>query len=176
MVVLGRITAPYGVQGWVRLHTFGDDPERWREIERWWFGREESDFSEWHDYPLQAMRLQGKGWVVKLAGVDDRSGAERLVGLYFGAPRDALPVLSCKLEHGEYYWADLIGLSVVNLGNEPLGRVDDLLESGAHAVLVVTEEVSSGEKVERLLPFVAQVVKEVDVPAGLMRVDWGKDW
>jgi 16S rRNA processing protein RimM len=176
MVVLGRITAPYGVQGWLRLHPFGDDPERWQEIERWWLGREENDFSGWRDYPLQAMRLHGKGWVVKLKGVDDRSGAESLVGLYFGAPRDALPVLSGKLEHGEYYWSDLIGLSVVNLGNEPLGRVANLLESGAHAVLVVTEDGSSGEKIERLLPFVAHVVKEVDVPAGLMRVDWEKDW
>lgn len=172
MVVLGRITAPYGVQGWVRLHPFGDDPGRWREISSWWLGRDENDFSGWCAYPLQAIRLHSKGWIVKLTGVDDRSGAERLVGNYFGAPREELP----KTDLGEFYWSDLIGLSVVNLGNEPLGRVVDLLESGAHAVLVVTEENGRGEKVERLLPFVDHVVKEVDIPAGLLRVDWERDW
>ena len=124
MVVLGRITAPYGVQGWLRLHPFGDDPDRWREIECWWLGQSDNDFSAWRDYPLQAMRLHGKSWVVKLLGVDDRNGAEQMVGLFFGAPRSALP----KAEQGEYYWTDLIGLSVVNLGNEPLGRVADMIE------------------------------------------------
>lgn len=175
MVVLGRITAPYGVQGWLRLHPFGDDPGRWREIERWWLGEEENDFSGWRAYPLQAMRLQGKAWVVKLVGVDDRGGAEQMVGQYFGAPKSALP----KVEQGEYYWADLIGLSVVNLANEPLGRVADMIESGAHAVLVVEEAIdgdAGDNKTRRLLPFVGHVVKEVDVPAGMMRVDWERDW
>jgi 16S rRNA processing protein RimM len=172
MVVLGRITAPYGVQGWLRLHAFGDDPDRWREIDRWWLGQSENDFSNWQAYPLAALRLQGKSWVVKLLGVDDRTGAEQLVGQYFGAPREALP----KAEQGEYYWADLIGLSVVNLANEPLGRVADMIESGAHAVVVVEEDGADGHKTERLLPFVGHIVKEVDVPAGLMRVDWERDW
>jgi ribosomal 30S subunit maturation factor RimM len=53
--------------------------------------------------------------------------------------------------------------------------VIELIESGAHAVMVVQE--GEGEKVQqRLLPFVGQVVKDVDVPAGAMRVDWNRDW
>lgn len=167
MVVLGRITAPYGVQGWVRLHPFGDDPASWREIDRWWLGSDESDFSAWRAYPLQTLRLQGKSWVVKFAGVDDRNGAEQLVGRYVGAPRNALPAT----EQDEFYWADLVGLSVVNGKQESLGHVAELLESGAHAVMVVVD----GET-KRLLPFVGHVVKDVDVAAGLMRVDWERDW
>ncbi len=171
MVVLGRITAPYGVTGWLKLHPFGDDPDRWREISRWWLGADESDFSGWRAWPLQAMRMQGKGWVVKLTGIDDRDSAERIVGQYVGAPRTALPAT----EPDEFYWADLIGLAVVNEQQEMLGHVAEMVEAGAHAVMVV----KSGEgrdTVERLLPFVGQVVKEVDVPAGVMRVDWHKDW
>ncbi len=172
MVVLGRITAPYGVQGWLRLHAFGDDPQRWREIEHWWLGQSESDFSAWRTYPLKALRLQGKGWVVKFEGIDDRTAAEGLVGNYFGAPRGELP----QAGQGEYYWADLIGLAVANLAGVPLGRVTELIESGAHAVVVVEEVDASGSKIQRLLPFVEHVVKEVDVPAGQMRVDWERDW
>lgn len=167
MIVLGRIVAPYGVKGWLWLHPFGDDPERWREIKHWWLGSD----SGWRAWPLQAMRQQGKGWIVKLTGIDDRGGAEQLVGQYVGAPRAALP----PTETDEYYWADLIGLQVVNGRQESLGRVAEMIESGAHAVMVVRD--GEGETaVERLLPFVGQVVKEVDVPAGVIRVDWERDW
>jgi 16S rRNA processing protein RimM len=167
MVVLGRISAPYGVQGWVRLHPFGDDPDRWREIERWWLGCEENDFSAWRAYPLQDLRLHGKTWVVKLVGVDDRNGAEQMVGQFVGAPRNALPATA----QDEFYWADLVGLNVVNEKQEQLGRVVEMIESGAHAVMVVVD----GE-IKRLLPFVGHVVKDVDVAAGVMRVDWELDW
>lgn len=171
MVVLGRITAPYGVKGWVRLHPFGDDPDRWQEISRWWLGREEHDYSSWRAYSLQALRLQGKGWVAKLVGIDDRSGAESLVGQFVGAPRNALP----PTEQDEYYWADLVGLEVVNEQQESLGRVVELIESGAHAVMVVVQG-EGKSRVERLLPFVGHVVKDVDVAAGKMRVSWERDW
>ena len=71
----------------------------------------------------------------------------------------------------EYYWADLIGLAVVNVQDQPLGRVKTLIETGANEVLVVVD----GER-ERLLPFVEHVVKSVDVPGGTIRVDWDGDW
>lgn len=171
MIVLGRITAPYGVQGWVRLHPFGDEPERWREIKHWWLGADDTEFSGWRAHVLQSMRIHGKGWVVKLAGVDSRDAAEALVGHYVGAPRSALPETGAD----EYYWADLLGLAVVNEQDESLGRVAEMIEAGAHAVMVV--EAGGGDATEkRLLPFVAAVVKDVDVPAGVVRVAWERDW
>jgi len=167
MIVLGRITAPYGVKGWLRLHPFGDDPDGWRAMKRWWLGSDDKDFSGWQAWPLQTLRPQGRGWVVKLTGIDDRNAAETLVGQYVGAPRDELPETAAD----EYYWADLVGLAVVNERQEPLGRVVEMIESGAHAVLVVQD----GET-ERLLPFVGQVVKAVDVPGGTIRVEWEREW
>lgn len=171
MIVLGRITAPYGVKGWLRLHPFGDEPERWREIRHWWLGSDDQDFSGWKSWPLQTLRQQGNGWVVKLTGIDDRNAAEQMVGQFIGAPRNALPAT----EADEYYWADLVGLGVVNEKQETLGRVTEMIESGAHAVMVVQED-EGKTAVKRLLPFVGQVVKEVDVPAGVIRVAWERDW
>ena len=171
MIVLGRITAPYGVHGWLRLHPFGDDPQRWREIKRWWLGADSEEFSGWSAHALQTMRLHGKSWIVKLSGVDDRNAAEALVGHYVGAPRSALP----QPEPDEYYWADLVGLEVLNEGGESLGRVAEMVEAGAHAVMVVRH--GEGEAAEeRLLPFVGAVVKDVDVPGGVIRVAWERDW
>jgi 16S rRNA processing protein RimM len=155
----------------LKLHPFGDDPASWRNIKHWWLGADENDHFGWRAYPLQSMRGQGKGWVVKLTGVDDRNAAEALVGSYVGAPREALP----KTAADEFYWADLIGLDVVNERQEALGQVAEMLEAGAHAVMAVRE--GEGEAaVERLIPFVGQVVKEVDVPARRVTVAWERDW
>lgn len=166
MVVLGRIVAPYGIAGWVRIHPFGDDPAAWRRLACWWFGTA-AEGAGWSPRELKGLRFHGKGLVAKFAGVDDRDAAEKLDGLYVGAPRDALPQTAAD----EFYWGDLVGLAVENESGEALGTVDSLLETGANQVLVVRD----GE-VERLLPFVAAVVKDVAVAEGRIRVAWGKDW
>ena len=80
-------------------------------------------------------------------------------------------------EDDEYYWGDLIGLDVVNQSGERLGRVDRLLETGANDVLVVVDDAAGAEKpVERLIPFVSAVVKDVDREAAVVRVEWDAQW
>jgi len=106
--------------------------------------------------------------VVLLDGVDDRTAAEAMKGVLVGAPRDALP----ETDEDEFYWADLIGLDVINTAEERLGKVVGLLETGAHDVLRVVGD----DEVERLLPFVAAVVLTVDKEAQQIRVEWGSDW
>jgi len=171
MIVLGRITAPYGVRGWLKLHPFGDDPAAWGDMRRWWMGSDDQEFSGWRSFSLHTMRSQGKGWVVKLVGIDDRQTAESLVGQFVGAPRGEMPATGPD----EYYWADLLGLAVVNDRQEALGRVAEMVEAGAHAVMVVRE--GEGETAtERLIPFVGAVVKSVDISGGVVRVEWEKDW
>lgn len=163
MIVLGRIMAPYGVQGWLRIHPFGDDPLSWRRIPEWWLGEE----PDWRPWPLQECRMQGANLVARLAGIDDRDAAQALVGRYVAAPQEALPANA----PGEYYWAELTGLEVMNMAGAPLGRIDGLIETGANAVLRVRD----GDA-ERLLPFVESVVREVDLAGGRVRVDWQADW
>lgn len=164
MIVLGRIVAPYGVKGWVKVHPFGDDPAAWREMPTLWLGAD-AEGTTWQAYELTALKTHGGGLVAKLAGVDDRDGAEAIAGRYLAAPRNELP----RTGENEFYWADLVGLEVVNEQDERLGQVATLLASSAHPVLVVKD----GE-VERLLPFVDEVVKRV--ADGQVRVAWGKDW
>lgn len=168
MIVLGRITAPFGVRGWVKIHPFGDDPDSWMSMPIWWLGADEKVADEnWQAREIKGCTPHGKGLVVHFDGIDDRNAAEKLTGFYVGAPREALP----KTAGDEFYWTDLVGLEVVNLTDERLGHVADLLSSGAHEVLCVRD----GDK-ERLLPFVAAVVKEVDLAGRKIRVDWATDW
>jgi len=168
MIVLGRIVAPFGVNGWLRVHAFGDDPEAWRKMPQWWLSADvDAPAESWKAHGLEAVKLHGDGVVAKLAGIDDRDASEALGSCYFGAPREALPPPA----QDEYYWADLIGLTVVNMQDRSLGRVKSLIETGANQVLVVVD----GEH-ERLLPYVEHVVKTVDVAGGMIRVDWDGDW
>lgn len=168
MIVLGRIVAPFGVHGWLRIHAFGDDPAAWRNMRRWWLSADVAAPAEdWKLREIEGLKLHGDGIVVKLVGIADRDASEALVGWYVAAPRAALPTP----EQDEYYWADLIGLAVANLQGQHLGRVESLIETGANEVLVVVD----GEQ-RRLVPFIEHVVKSVDVPGGLIRVDWDRDW
>ena len=165
IVVLGRLTDPYGIRGWLRLHPFGDDPLAWADMPVWWVAREGEP---WQARQLKGLRNHGDGVVVSLEGIADRTAAEAMKGVLVGAPREALPAT----DEDEFYWGDLVGLQVVNTVDEPLGKVVGLIETGANDVL----RVQDSEGVERLLPFVSAVVLSVDKAGGLIRVEWGSDW
>lgn len=167
MIVLGRLVAPYGVRGWFKLHPFADDPAAWCTMPQWWLAADAEQQNGWRELKVEAVREHGKGLIAKLVGVDDRTAAEALTGFYVAAPREAMPATA----DDEFYWDDLVGLAVQNQHGESLGRVDSLIEAAANDVLVVQD----GET-RRLLPFVDGVVKQVDVPAGVIRVEWERDW
>jgi len=168
MIVLGRIAGAYGLYGWVKLQAYGDDFPALGEMPQWWLG-DDSSGADWQPCVLKGCKAHGKGWIAKFAGIDERNGALALDGKYVAALRGDLP----KTARDEYYWADLIGMDVVNLQGERLGRVSSLLSTGAHDVLCVQE---GAEGAERLLPFVAQIVKGVDTANRVIRVEWGSDW
>ena len=166
VVVLGRIVGPYGVKGWVRVRPFGDEPLRWREMPVWWLAPAED--GPWQERELAGFRAQGEAFVAAFAAVEDRAAAEALKGWWIGAPRGALPAPAAN----EYYWADLIGMVVENTQGIVLGKVESLIETGAHDVLRVVD----AEGCERLLPFVDAVVRAVDGAARRIRVEWAADW
>lgn len=169
MIVFARLIEAYGLQGWLKVHFFADDVPALGRVKKWWLASEvDRQAASWQACDLQSLKPHGKGWIVKLAGIQDRTGAESLLGCYVAAPRDALPAPAA----GEYYWADLIGLDVVNTAGVVLGKVTQLLESGAHDVLCV--RAADGQ--ERLLPFVSAIVQDVDPGQALVRVAWEADW
>lgn len=167
-IVLGKIVGAYGVQGWVRVHPFADDPSSWGRMKAWRLGQEGEPPGNWREATPVRSKLQSDGLLVQLEGVADRSAAEALKGSLVGAAREALPATG----KDEYYWADLIGLDVVNGRDERLGAVKELIESAASDVLVVVAD----DGTERLLPFVSAVVIDVDVAAKRIRVEWEADW
>lgn len=161
-MILGRVTGLYGVKGWLKVRSYTEPREAILDYKDWLLFR---------DGDSQAVRLaegrrHGRTVVARIEGCNDRDEAARHVGDEIGVARQALP----DTRRGEYYWADLEGLQVVHEDGRELGKVAYLLATGANDVLVV-----QGER-EILIPFVhGEVIKDVDLAAGVINVDWEWD-
>lgn len=161
-MVLGRVTGLFGVKGWVKVHSYTEPREAVLDYKSWLLASSDG----WQPAEVAEGQRHGKTIIARLEGYEDRDQAAALVGTDIGVPREAMP----DAGRGRYYWSDLEGLRVVHQDGRELGRVDQLLETGADDVMVV-----KGEQ-ERLIPFVMdRVVLDVDLAAGVIRVDWEWD-
>lgn len=164
-VPVGKISGAFGVKGWVKIYSFTDPRENILSYSPLYLSRK----GEWVEVKVVEGRLQGKGVVMSLDGVTDRDQVLPLVGVELAIAKTQIKPAG----KDEYYWSDLIGMSVVNLQGEQLGHVESLLENGAHDVLVVVNK----DKTERLIPFVLDdIVELVDLDNKVIRVDWESDY
>src|SRR5687768_2007074 len=170
MTVMGRVIGPYGVAGWIKVFPYTENIDGLLDYPKWWLGRGDGN---WRVFKVAGSEVHGNVLTALLEQYEDRTEAMRLKGLEVAIPRSQLPVLSKSGKDG-YYWSDLIGLEVVNLQGEELGKVAGLLETGANDVLQV-QSLEDGEG-ERLIPFIDQVIVKVDLKARRIMVDWGADY
>jgi 16S rRNA processing protein RimM len=162
LVVMGRVSGPFGVKGWVKVQPFTQAPENLLAYSTWWVGAE----GQWQEALVEPGQVQGGLVVVRIAGCEDRDAAALYRGKEVAVSRGAFP----QPADNEFYWADLVGLRVVNERDEDLGDVKEVIETGANDVLVV-----QGER-ERLIPFTQAVVKQVHVAGRVIRVEWDSDY
>lgn len=161
-LVIGKINGVFGVHGWVRVFDFSQKRGDILNYSSWLL----SDENKWAQHRLVSGQVHGKRVIAKIEGFDDRDQALLLIGKNIAVREDWLTAPSV----GQYYWYQLQGLEVINLQNEYLGRVDHLLETGANDVLVL-----SGDR-QRLIPFVPDVVSNVDIENKKIIVDWDKNF
>jgi len=167
LVIMGRIVAPYGVYGWVKVQPATEYVDSLFDYGRWMLGRGDPKQPEqWQSCEVEKAKVHNDLLLVKLQGIDDRDQAFSCKGMYVAVYRDELP----EPEEGEYYWSDLIGLQVRNQQEVDFGQVVDVFATGANDVLVV-----KGDR-ERLVPFIGQVVLEVDTDGKTMLVDWDPEF
>lgn len=167
-VVLGKLTSPYGVKGWLKVYSYTGPMEGILEYASWMLRHE----GKLLGYRLAQGRVQGKGLVARLEGVEGREQADALAGAEILLPKSELP----ELDDDDYYWHQLEGLRVVTLDGVLLGRIAQLFETGANDVLVVKGAEGSDGR-ERLLPYLfGEVVREVDLDGGVMTVDWDPEF
>jgi 16S rRNA processing protein RimM len=202
-VEVGRILGAWGIKGGIKVMPFASDPQALFASRRWFLkpaetnrppapagqpaagspapGRKTPAQQAALAAPLPValnvrdVREQGDAIVALAPEIADRDAAEALKGVRVFVSRASFPAP----EADEFYWVDLIGLSVTNREGAPLGEVVGLIDTGPHCVLRVqppAAEERPPEAGERLIPFVDAYVDSVDIPGRRIVVDWGLDY
>lgn len=154
-LAVGRVQRPHGVRGEVRVEILTGYPERLDRHAAFYLAHPHSPEAV-RRYPVEQLRLHRNVLLLKLGGCDNRNAAEALRGMLVQVPiEDAVP-----LEEGEYYLYQVVGVQVETEDGEPLGRVIEVLDTGANDVYVV-----GGPRGEVLLPAIKDVVLELDLDA-----------
>jgi 16S rRNA processing protein RimM len=172
LVNVGRITAVFGIKGWVKVHSYTEPQENLFEYHPWFLKTAHGV----KQVEIDDARPHGDAFVAHIVGVDDRNLAMEYTAVDIAIERDQL----ADLDEGEYYWDQLQGLSVYTQFNgerQRLGVVSKLFETGANDVLVVQGDSQSIDQRERLVPYVpGQFVLSVDLESGEILVDWDPEF
>ncbi len=184
-VELGHIGEAWGLKGWFRVQPFAADPQVLLTARRWFLqppvgpraspaARKAGSLPDGAALPralqIAQIRRQGDSLVARADGIEDRSAAEALRGTRIFVARAEFPSPAAD----EYYWADLIGLAVVNRSGWRLGVVSGLIDTGAQSVLRVQPD--AADAAEHLIPFVAAYIDAVSLEAQRITVDWEADY
>lgn len=173
-IEVGRIADAWGIKGWFKVVTHSADPEALFASKTWFLlptERGAQTFKGAARLSVKEAKEHSDTVVATAHGVDDRTAAEALRGSRIFISRSNFP----KAAEDEYYWVDLIGLDVINREDVALGVVKELLSTGAQTVLVMDYQ-EDGKACERMIPFVAAYVDNVDLKARRIRVDWQADY
>ena len=160
---VGTISGVFGVKGWVKVFSFTDNKVNILKYSPWLLKKD----SETRLIKVIDGKLQGKAVVAQLEAVNDRDQAASLMGWDIFITPDQLP----KAAKDEYYWSDLIGLSVETSLGVQLGVIESLMETGANDVVII-----KGDR-ERVIPFLqGKTIISIDLDNARMIVDWDPDF
>jgi len=179
LIELGAISEAQGLQGQVKVRPHSPEPVALLSSTAVWLSlipRRDAGVSasveqaSLTQYKVKSAKMHSGNVVLALEGVTDRDQALALKGARILVARDAFP----KAESDSYYWVDLIGCHAINLQNESLGDVIDVTENGAHGVIAIGD--AGSKNIQYLVPFVKEVVQNVDLPNKTITLDWQLDW
>ena len=179
LIELGAVSEAQGLQGQVKVRPHSSDPVALLSSKAVWLSlipRRDAGVSasveqaSLTQYKVKSAKMHSGNVVMALEGISDRDQALTLKGARILVARDAFP----KADSDSYYWVDLIGCSAVNLQNEVLGEVIDVTENGAHGVIAIGD--ASSKAIKQLVPFVKEVVQNVDLANKTITLDWQSDW
>lgn len=173
-IEVGRIADAWGIKGWFRVLPYSASPEALFSSKRWFLLPAEKGAKTFSGTVLLRIReaKEHSDSVVACShDVPDRTAAEALKGARIFISRASFPTAA----EDEYYWVDLLGLTVINREGVVLGQVRDLMSTGPQTVLVIGYE-HEGKALERMVPFVSAYVDKVDLAGRQITVDWQPDY
>lgn len=160
-IELGKIAGFFGVKGWVKLYSHTRPRIGIADYSQFYVGDNKT--------PLTFTKIQesGKYIIAHIDGVNTREGAQAFLEQSLYVSSQDLPELS-----NEYYWHQLVGLTVINQHQQIIGTITEMMETGANDVMVIHDDHGT----EHLIPYaMSHFVVSVDTDKGEMRVDWELD-
>jgi 16S rRNA processing protein RimM len=154
-LIVARVLRAWGIRGDLKIQSFTDRPDDFVRLKRVYIG------SQHQRYEVQSCRPYQGNWLLHLAGVDSRTDAEMLRGQTIAMERAVRP-----LDQDEYYAHQIIGLKVKTIDGDDLGVITEIIATGANDVYVV-----HGERGEVLLPARSEIIRSIDLAAGMMIVE-----
>lgn len=156
---IGKIVGVFGVNGELKVFKMADEPALFDPGSRVMLREDQGWFTP---YTVKTVKAHKNILRIRFEEIEDRSGAELLVGSGLFIYRSVLP----ETDADTWYWCDLIGLDVFGAAGEYIGRVTSMIATGSNDVFVVT----AGDT-ETLVPAIGAVVVDIDLENGRMRVD-----
>lgn len=168
-LIIGHLGDAYGIKGWLHLISYADPPENIFTYQHWVIKKN-------LPIAIETYKPHGNHFVIKLQNCNDRDQALQFKHQDIFIDRSELPAL----KNNEYYWSDLIGITVTNQHNQILGVIDHLFETGSNDVIVITERLNRNTAhandpaliKQHFIPYLKSVVKEIDLEKKIMRVNW----
>ncbi len=159
LFVIGKILTTFGILGEVKVAPLTDIPERFHDLSSCLVGKKGVSPVR---FMIEKVRYHRSVILIKFKGYDDIENAKPLRGSFLYVTEDELVVLP----KDKYYVHQLIGLTVLTINGDIIGKISDILKTGANDVYVVT-----GETGEVLIPVIEQVVKKIDLDKGKVIID-----
>jgi 16S rRNA processing protein RimM len=163
IVPIGKIVGVHGMAGNVKVYSYAESLSVFSP-ETVLLARH--DKGEEKTYSIKWAKQHTKTVLLSLKGIENRTQAEALVGSALYIEKKSLP----ELKDGDYYWFDIIGLTVFSVEGEYIGRVASIMPTGSNDVYIVKDE-AGGRQKETLIPALASVVVSIDLEKKTMQVD-----
>ena len=158
LITVGCFGRPFGVRGWIKVNSFTTPVGGILGFGELMINKDGS----WFCIRFEKSKINLNDIVVKLPSYDSPEQVRCFTNVKIAVWRRQLP----NLDHGEYYWCDLIGLNVISSEGVCFGVVQNLIATGSNDVLVVVGET------KQLIPYTSQVILEVDLSKKIIVVDW----
>jgi 16S rRNA processing protein RimM len=159
-ISIGKIGSPYGVHGWLKIQTYTEFGTGILSYSPWYIS---TGKDTWDPLQIEEAKLHGNKVIAKFAAIHSPEEARLLTGKLIAITRSQLP----PLKKNEYYWTDLIGLTVINQHGIVLGNVVNLLETGSNDVLIV-----NGEQNQAIPYLWGDVITYIDLDKQEIHVHW----
>lgn len=167
-LIMGKIVDAFGIKGWIKILPYTEELDALVIHKEWLIGDK--------SFKVLEVNVHGNVLVARLDGITDRNQAELLKNSKISIDRAELP--ETATDEDEYYWHDLVGLTVMNQSDVVLGQVSRLFSTGDVDVFAIKslDTLSDPNAKEIMIPYVEAYVFSVSLEEKIIRVDWELDW